>query len=289
VPGADGAGEVLAVGERVVRFRPGDKVMAYLYQTGFHGGTIPTPEADSTTVGAAVDGSFRKHGVFNQEGLVHMPTALSWEHGAALAATFVTAWSFLMGGARPLRFGDCVMVQGSGGLSIAALQLAVAAGAAVIATTSSDEKATALKQLGASHVINYKSDASWGATAKSLSPGGLGCTHVLDVIGSQASFRQSLDAVARGGEIGVAGFLGMSGNGNGSGGPTFLDTFFKACTVRAVIFGSRHQLEEVSAAVGARSIVPVVDQRVFELRELREAYQYLDDQRHFGKVVVKIT
>lgn len=289
MPGVDGVGEVLAVGERVVRFRPGDKVMTYLYQTGFHGGKFPVPEDNSTTIGGALDGSFREHGVFNQEGLVHMPATLSWEQGAGLASTFVTAWNALMGGARPLRVGDCVLVQGSGGLSIAALQLAVATGAVVIATTSSDDKAAALKQLGASHVINYKRDAAWGATAKKLSPGGQGCSHVINVVGSQDSFRQSLEGVARGGEIVVVGNLEASGAGSGSGGPTFLDTIFKLCTVRGILLGSRHQLEEVSAAVLARGIVPVIDPRVFELRELREAYQYLEDQRHFGKVVVRIS
>ncbi|KAH8895007.1 NAD(P)-binding protein [Thozetella sp. PMI_491] len=285
VPGADGVGEVLAVGERVVRFRPGDKVMAYLFQTGYYGGASPALEADSTSLGAAVDGTFREHGVFDQEGLVHMPAALSWEQGAAIMGAYATAWNCLTGGAHPLRVGDCVLVQGSGGVSVAALQLAVAAGAIVIATTSSDDKAAMLKQLGASHVINYKRETAWGAAAKKLSPGGLGCAHVIDIVGTPDSFRQSLDAVARGGEIDVVGFLEM---GFEEPGPSLFETLLRACTVRGIMLGSRQQLEEVNAALAAGGIVPVVDRRVFELRELREAYQYMTDQRHFGKVVVNI-
>ncbi|KAM0255131.1 hypothetical protein ACHAQJ_006054 [Trichoderma viride] len=286
VPGSDGAGEVIAVGRSVLRFQPGDKVVVFTYQSGYFG-SQPGPEAFASDVGTVINGTFRQHGVFSQEGLVQMPGSLTFEEGAALNTAFVTAWATLMGGIRPLRVGDSILVQGTGGVSVASLQIAVAAGATVVATTSSSEKAELLKKLGASHVINYREDREWGATAKKLSPGGQGFSKVIEISGGE-SCKQSFEALARGGEIVVIGFIGSAKDGEQNGGVTLVDTILKTANIRGVQGGSRQLFEEVNQVIESRAIKPAVDPRVFELRDLKDAYQYLWDQKHFGKVVVKI-
>lgn len=183
-----------------------------------------------------------------------------------------------------MRVGDAVLVQGTGGVSVAALQIAVAAGATVVAMTSSPEKAELLKKLEASHVINYREDREWGATAKKLSPRGQGFSKV---IGGE-SCKQSFEALDRGGEIVVIGFVGSAKDGEQNGGVAFFDTILRAANIRGVQGGSRQLLEEVSQVIESRVIKPAVDPRVFEPGDLKDVYQYLWDQKHFGKVVVKI-
>ena len=286
-PGSDGAGEVIHVGERVTRFQPGDKVLAFLFQTDYFSNMPLTPTALQSSIGGAVDGTFREYGIFDQQGLVRMPSTLTYEQGATLGGAYLTAWNVLTGGARAIRTGDCVLVQGAGNVSIAVIQLDLAAGASAIATTSSQEKAAKLAELGATHVINYNQDKKWGTAAKNLSPGGLGCSHVVDVIGRADSFKESLEAVAAGGEIQVVGFLDTVTK-QGITGPTFLDTLLRNCTVRGIASGSRQQFEEVLRAVELRKISPVIDRRLIYLSDLKAGYQYLNDKQHFGKVIVKI-
>jgi NADPH:quinone reductase-like Zn-dependent oxidoreductase len=135
-------------------------------------------------VGGVIDGSLRQYGTFNEEGLVHMPSNLNYLEGATLVCAGLTAWNGAYGlESRALKPGDYVLTQGTGGVSIFALQFAKAAGAKVIATTSSKAKAEMLKKLGADHVINYKEDANWGETAKKLTKGGEGVDHILEVGG----------------------------------------------------------------------------------------------------------
>lgn len=287
VPGGDGAGEVVAVGKRVLRFKPGDKVYAFVWQTGYFAGWEPGPDCQDAALGSAVDGTFRQHGVFNEEGLLNMPPNLTYEEGAALNITFATVWNALMGGSRPLHVGDCVLTQGTGGVSIAALQIAIAAGATVIATTSSSRKESLLKKLGVHHVINYQQEPEWGTRAKVISPGGAGCNKVIEVGGGQTTFKESLAAVATGGEIAVVGFLAPAKEADEKG-PTFFDVLMRACSVRGVQGGSREHLEEVNRVVQAANIKPAIDQHIFHLSELKEAYQYLSDGAHFGKVIVKV-
>ncbi|KAJ4204151.1 hypothetical protein NW759_014988 [Fusarium solani] len=286
VPGADGAGEVIAIGSRVSRFQPGQKVIPFGYQSGYFGGNVSSREAISTAIGGAEDGTFREHGVFDQQGLVHMPEHLSFEEGCSLMGAGLTAWNALMGGVQPMRVGDCVLAQGTGGVSLAAVQFAVAGGATVIATTSSEEKARKLKALGAHHVINYKEDSDWGSTAKKLSPRGVGCTHVIEV-GGPNTMRQSLDCIAPGGQIAVIGFLAGQGPVK-EGDPSMLEVLAKMCIIRGIEVGSRLQFEEMIRVMETVGIKPVLDERSFLLGELKDAYQYLSEQQHFGKVIVKI-
>ncbi|KAL8712921.1 MAG: hypothetical protein Q9220_002779 [cf. Caloplaca sp. 1 TL-2023] len=282
VPGSDGAGTVEAVGSRVTQFKPGDKVLS-LFNQGHTAGPINL-NILGTGLGGAMDGTLRQYGAFEEKGLVHMPATLDFKQGSTLSCAAVTAWNGLYGlESKALRPGDTVLTQGTGGVSIFALQFAKAAGARVIATTSSAAKADTLKKLGADHVINYKTDPDWGATAKSLSPHSLGVDHVLEV-GGPRTMAQSLKAIKPEGVISIIGFLaGMTKDQ-----PSFLDCLNNLCTVRGVMVGSRLQFEQMNEAIDASGIKPVVDEKVFGLEDLKSACQYMWEQKHFGKLVVKI-
>jgi len=176
-----------------------DKVVTLFNQAHLAGSV--NPAILQTGVGGAVDGTLREYGAFDEQGLVHMPSNLNFNEASTLSCAAVTAWNALYGlESRALKPGQTVLTQGTGGVSIFALQFAKAAGATVIATTSSQEKADILKKYGADHVINYKETPNWGETAKALSPDGLGIEHVVEV-GGPTTMAQSLKAVAIDGVI----------------------------------------------------------------------------------------
>jgi len=282
VPASDGAGTVAAVGSRVTRFQNGDRVMV-LFNQGHQAG-VPTPTIVGTTgVGGTVDGCLREYGAFSENGLVSVPEHLNFREAATLGCAGLTAWNALYGLTR-LTPGQTVLTQGTGGVSLFAIQFAKAAGATVISTTSSAKKAELLKKLGADHVLNYKEDANWGETAKKLTSGGLGVQHVIEV-GGPNTMAQSLKAVAMEGVITIIGFLGGQ---KGEKQPGFLECLTTHCVVRGILVGSRLQLEEMSRAIEANKIRPVVDEKVFKLEQAKEAYQYMWDQKHFGKVTIEI-
>ncbi|KAF7947585.1 hypothetical protein EAE96_008669 [Botrytis aclada] len=281
IPGSDGAGEVLAVGSKVTRFTPGAKVLTLFSQTHY-GGSLDQSSIQSG-LGGAMDGTLRQHGIFNENGLVDMPSSLSYLEGATLPCAAVTAWNALYG-LKPLKPSDVVLTQGTGGVSIFAVQFAKAAGATVIATTSSESKASTLKKLGADHVINYKTTPEWGAHAKSLTPKSAGVSHILEV-GGPTTMAQSLKAIKIDGVISIIGFVGGQSKEKE---PGFLDCLTNVCTVRGLLVGSREMFEDMNAAIDANGIKPVVDEKVFGLDELKEAYQYMWDQKHFGKLAIKI-
>ncbi|MCJ1316180.1 hypothetical protein MMC15_001500 [Xylographa vitiligo] len=282
VPGSDGAGTVEAVGSGVTRFKKGDKVLT-LFNQGHLAGSL-TPANVATGVGGMVDGTLRQYGAYDEQGLVAMPETLDFQQGSTLTCAAVTAWNALYGlESSSLKPGDTVLTQGTGGVSIFGLQFAKAAGARVIATTSSDAKAEILKKLGADHIINYKTDENWGETAKKLTPGGLGVDHIIEV-GGPKTIKQSFNAVKIDGVITVIGFLA----GQTKDEPSFLEVLQATCVVRGALVGSRDQFEKMNKAIDANGIKPVVDKKVFGLEELKEAYQYMWDQKHFGKLTVKI-
>lgn len=211
-----------------------------------------------------------------------MPQNLTYREAATLPCSALTAWNALHG-FRTLGPGDYVLAQGTGGVSSFAILLALKAGAVVIATTSSDEKARRLREMGVQHVLNYRKDPNWGETARKLTRGELGCQRVIEVAGAQ-TIKQSFECVARGGEIDVIGFL--TGQGHGKDAPTFLEPLLWACTVRGIEVGNWIQFEELIRAIEAYDIRPVVDGRVFRFGELPQAYKYVWDQKHSGKVVL---
>ena len=283
VPGSDGAGTIIGVGDQVTRFKTGDKVCTTLNQDHLSGSL--TPQAAQTSLGGSLDGTFRQYGVFDEAGLVSVPHNLSFREASTLPCAAVTAWNVLYGLAgKALKPGDTVLTLGSGGVSLFAIQLAVAAGARVISTTSSGEKAEKLKALGATDTINYKQDETWGQTAKSLTPGGEGVDLVVEV-GGATTLSQSLAAVKMDGVVAIAGSIGSEIAALGD--PGMLRAWAKTCVVRGIAVGSRTQFEELNRAVVANKIKPVIDGKTFKLEQLKEAYQYMLGQKNFGKVVVE--
>lgn len=282
VPGSDGAGTVEAVGARVTRFKVGDKV-ATLFNQAHIAGSLDQKSV-ATGLGGVLDGTLRQYGAFDEQGLVLMPSNLNFLEASTLSCAALTAWNGLYGlESRALKPGDVVLTQGTGGVSIFAVQFAKAAGATVIATTSSSAKADTLKKLGADHVINYKDEPNWGEKAKSLTPLQAGVTHILEV-GGPTTMAQSLKAIKIDGVISIIGFLG----GMQKDQPTFLDCLMNICTVRGVLVGSRLQFEDMNRAIEVNNIRPVVDKKVFKLKEAKEAYQHMWDQKHFGKLCIQI-
>jgi NADPH:quinone reductase-like Zn-dependent oxidoreductase len=279
---SDGAGEVVEVGSRVSRFALGDKVLTTFHQGHIYG--VPDAQMLFDTLGGAVDGPLTQYGIYNEQNIVRMPQGLNYLEGSTLCQSGITAWNSLYGlKDKALKAGDWVLVQGSGGVSIFGLQFAKAAGAKVIATTSSPEKAEKLKQLGADHVINYKEDPNWGETAKKLTPGGEGVHHVIEVGGPQ-TVAQSFKAVRTYGNIAIVGFLA----GYDAPNQSWLDPLNYGCSVFGVLVGSREQFEDMNRAIEANNIRPVVDKKVFKLEEAREAYDLLASQNVFGKLCIQI-
>jgi NADPH:quinone reductase-like Zn-dependent oxidoreductase len=286
VPGSDGAGIVLAIGKHVTRFKPGDKVVTIINQS-FLAGSMTTQTLDSG-LGAGLDGTFRTIGAFSEEGLVAMPDVLTFTEAATLSCAGITAWNALFGLlGKQVTAGDWVLTQGTGGVSLFAVQLAKAVGARVIATTSSNEKASILKKLGADHIINYRETPKWGAIAKSLT-GGVGVDHVVEVAGP-ATLKQSVESVRIDGTITVVGFVGGTEGGQQEV-PTLLDAWLRNFTARGIWTGSRQHMEEMCRAIKANpdKLRPVVDSRIFKLHQLKEAFEYLKQGKHQGKVCIEI-
>ncbi|KAL4756219.1 zinc-dependent alcohol dehydrogenase family protein [Aspergillus foveolatus] len=291
-PSSDGAGEVLQIGSSVTSFRPGEKIVTHL--TVHQDDNEPATFTDiAAGLGHSAHGTLRKYAVFHESSLVKMPSTLGFREAATLTCSGLTAWNALFGpglaSARTREFtnaleGKYVLLQGSGGVSVAALQFALAAGASVIATTSSDLKAKRLSSLGAHHVINYKTTPNWGEVAKSLTPNNRGVDIVVD-IGGHSTVTQSLEAVKADGLVALTGLLGASENVQV---PSIMDGLTYLCTTRGFLLGTREQFREMNALIDEKLIKPVVDERVFGFTEIREAYEYLEQQRHFSKVVIDV-
>ncbi|KAM0330563.1 hypothetical protein ACHAQA_003510 [Verticillium albo-atrum] len=283
IPGSDGSGSILAVGSKVTKFAVGDRVCTHFAQ--LHQANPISPEALSSNLGGAIDGTLRRHAVFPESGVVPAPPSLTTIEASTLTVAPLTAWNAFYGlQSKALKSGDWVLTQGTGGVSLSAIQLAVAAGATVVATTSSDQKAEALKKLGAAHVVNYKNTSNWGEAARALTPNGAGFDHIIEV-GGESSVVQSLKAIRLEGVITFVGSLTMP---EGDKDASLLQTLIKLCTVRGILVGSRQQFEEMNRAIEAAKIKPVVDPKTFAFEDLLEAYQYQLERKHFGKVVVTL-
>ncbi|KAL2139660.1 hypothetical protein VTI28DRAFT_4885 [Corynascus sepedonium] len=279
VAGSDGAGEIVAVGSRVTKWKPGDRVVT-LFNQGHQSGPIDEA-ATRTGLGGCIDGTLRQYGAFDQDGLARMPANLDFVEAATLSCAALTSWNALYG-LRRLAKGETVLVQGTGGVSLFALQFAKAAGATVIATTSSAEKAKILKKLGADHVINYREDPNWGETARKLSSGGAGVDHVIEV-GGEGTMTQSLRSIKYEGIISIIGMLGGMQPKD-----SIMEALARICVIRGVYVGSKAQLEEMVETIEKHDIHPVVDNKVFTLDETKDALEYLMNQKHFGKIGIKI-
>jgi NADPH:quinone reductase-like Zn-dependent oxidoreductase len=277
VPLSDGAGEVAEIGPGVTRVKPGDRVAGIFMQTWL-GGEIE-PEYAASSLGGAIHGVLADYVVFSQDGLVRLPEHLSFEEGATLPCAAVTAWNSLYGG-RPLRVGETVLVLGTGGVSIFALQLAHAAGARVIATSSSDGKIAQAKALGASDGVNYREHPEWQDQVLKLT-GGRGVDHVLEVGGS-STLPRSIAAARLGGQVHQ---IGVRAGTGGEIDPSV--AMRKGLILRGIYVGSREMFEAMNRAIALHRISPVID-RVFGFEEAKDAYRHLESQAHVGKVVIRV-
>ena len=276
IPCSDGAGEVVEVGEGVTRANPGDRV-AGIYMQTWISGELNESKAKSA-LGGAIDGVLAEYVLFHQDGLVHIPEHLSYEEAATLPCAAVTAWNGLItsGG---LKLGDTVLVMGTGGVSIFALQFAKISGARVIATSSSDEKLERVKQLGASDGINYKSVPDWDKKVWELTKK-VGVDHVVEV-GGAGTLAKSLRAVRMGGHISLIGVLSGAGEANP------LPAVMKNIRIQGIYVGSRDMFEAMNIAISLHQLHPVID-RVFPFEEAKEAFLYMESGAHFGKVVIRL-
>lgn len=276
IPMSDGAGVVEAVGEGVTGFTPGDRVVSHFFP-GWISGEPYLPDF-ATTPGDGVDGYAREQVTVPEPYFTHAPRGWSHEEAATITTAGLTAWRALIvnGG---LKAGDTVLVLGTGGVSIAALQLARAMGATVIATSSSDEKRARLQALGAAHTINYKTHPDWGTLAKDWT-GGRGVDHVVEV-GGPGTLPQSIEAVRVGGHISLIGVLtGRSGDV-----PTGL-LMRKQARLHGLIVGNRTQQQDYVRALEATGIRPVIDSS-FALEKIAEAFRHEESGRHFGKICLR--
>ena len=273
VPLSDGAGEVAEVGAEVTRVKPGDRVAGIFMQSWIGGEISPTDGASA--LGGAAPGVLAEYRLFDEQGLVHLPEHLSFEEGATLPCAGVTAWNALFG-FRPLQPGETVLVLGTGGVSIFALQFARAAGARVIATSSSDAKLARAEELGASDGINYREFPEWQDRVRELT-GGRGVDHVVEV-GGGGTLPRSLKSVRLGGCVHLIGVLTQ-----GEINPRPI----MQCIVRGIYVGSRQMFEAMSMAIAHHKLRPVID-RVFPFEAAQDAYRHLQSQTHLGKVVIRI-
>jgi NADPH:quinone reductase-like Zn-dependent oxidoreductase len=275
VPLSDGAGEVASVGPDVTRAAVGDRV-AGLFMQAWLGGEIEPYHVGSSR-GGAIDGVLAEYVIFDQDGVIPIPSHLSFEEGATLPCAGVTAWNALYGG-RPLRVGETVLVLGTGGVSIFALQFAHAAGARVIATSSSDAKLTRVREFGANEGINYKQYPDWHERVLALT-GGKGADHVVEV-GGAGTLPRSVEAARPGGQVHLIGVLTK-----GEIDPTPI--LRRNILLRGIYVGSRQMFEAMNAAIALHRTRPVID-RVFGFGDAREAYHYMALGQHVGKVVIQI-
>lgn len=276
VPLSDGAGEISEVGAGVTRVKVGDRVAPSFFPHWLSG--APTP-AKLAALGSPYDGCASDYLKVSAEGVTLSPKNLTDEEVACLPCAALTAWRGLVVEGK-LKAGDTVLVLGTGGVSVFALQFAKAAGARVIVTSSSDEKLERAKALGADDLINYKKTPNWSAEARKLT-GGQGVDHVIEVGGAD-TFPQSISAIRLGGHIAVIGLLsGMTKDLNVAA------IFSQNAKISGVTVGSRAMVEDMFRAIEQNDIHPVIDKR-FKLEEAADAFRLMQGASHFGKIVLNI-
>ena len=285
--GSDAAGEVVAVGSAVTRFKPGERVCSLFFQEWLDGEIQPL--TGKSALGGTIDGVFATERVLPEIGLIHAPAHLSFEEVATLPCAALTAWNALVEQGH-LRAGQTVLVQGTGGVSLFALQFAKMHGATVILTSSSDEKLDRGRRLGADHAINYKSTPDWDKAAKDLT-NNIGVDHVVEV-GGQGTITKSLSAVRPAGHVHVIGVLSGTGAGAGPGreAPGGIDVrsiLTKSVHLNGIYVGSRAMFERMNAAIAANKLKPVID-RVFPFANFRSAFEHIQNGSHFGKIVLSL-
>jgi NADPH:quinone reductase-like Zn-dependent oxidoreductase len=276
VPASDGAGEVVETGPGVTRVKNGDRV-AGIFMQGWLGGEV-FPAAAGTALGGALDGMLAEYVVLHQEGVVLIPRHLSYAEAAALPCAGVTAWNALTSWS--LQPGISVLVQGTGGVSIFALQFAKLAGARVLATSKSDEKLQKAAGLGASGLINYQTTPNWDREVTNLTDG-IGVDHIIEV-GGPGTLARSMNAVRVGGRISL---IGLLSGPEGAVNP--MPILGKQIQIQGIFVGSRDMFEAMNRAMALHQLRPVID-RMFAFEEAREALRYMESGAHFGKIVIRV-
>jgi NADPH:quinone reductase-like Zn-dependent oxidoreductase len=276
IPCSDGAGEVVGVGSAVTRFRPGDGVIPTFFQTWIDG----VPPKGRAALGAPLDGTLAEFVSLHEDGWVAIPGSLSFEQAATLPCAGPTAWNALMRAGTPIKPGDTVLCLGTGGVSMFALQIARAAGARVIVTSSSDEKIERARQLGAADGVNYKQHVDWEKEVLRLT-GGRGVDCVIEN-GGIGTLARSFECVGWGGKVALIGVLaGRNGNANPH------DLMFKSASLQGIGVGSRASLEQLIQAIEINGIQPVID-RVFAFDQAPDAFTFQATGSYFGKIVIKL-
>ncbi|KAF7775726.1 hypothetical protein Agabi119p4_4119 [Agaricus bisporus var. burnettii] len=280
VPCSDMAGEVLALGEGVLDFKVGDRVCANFSTDHLYGD--PTPDIIKSSLGGQSHGVLTQYRTFPAHSLVKFPEHFSYEEASTLPCAALTAYNALNGPV-PIKAGDTVLILGTGGVSIFGLQFAVAAGATVIATSSSDEKLQNAADLGATHLINYKKYPDWDKEVLKIT-NGVGVDHILEV-GGLGTLPRSMNAVRVAGQLHAIGIVSE----DKSDANPIIPIIFKAITLRGILIGSVAQFKDMNRLISANPTKtrPVIS-KIFSLEEAREAYAYLESQKHVGKVVIKV-
>ena len=283
IPCSDGAGEIVAIGEGVTRVQVGDRVCGIFMQRWLDGPL--TAEKSKAALGGDVDGMLSEYVLLDHEGVVRFPEHLTYEEAATLPCAGVTAWNALHHAGdptRPTRPDETVLIQGTGGVSLFALQFAKLLGAKVIGTSSSDEKLARATELGLTEGCNYKQRPDWSKWATEITAGE-GVDRIIEVGGAN-TFGQSLRAARVGGLIAQIGVL--------SGGSTteplnLTPLLHKQLRVHGIYVGSRAMFEQMNAAIAAANLHPVID-HVFDFDQTQQAFQHMQSASHFGKIVIRI-
>lgn len=278
IPVSDAAAQIVAVGGRVSDRAVGERVMPVFAQ-GWDAGA-PTRALLKRTLGGPLDGMLREFAAVPARDVVSVPEHLTDEEASTLPCAALTAWSALMVHTQT-NPGDTILVQGSGGVSLFALQFAKTLGARVIAISSSDEKMAKLLSLGADETINYKREPQWGDRAREMT-GGKGVDHVIEVAGAE-TFAQSLRATRPAGTISVIGMLsGFRADIN------LNSILMNQIRLQGVFIGHKAAFESMNRAIAFRRLRPVVG-RVFGFDEASKAFEHLTSRQHFGKVCVRVS
>ncbi|MCC6708795.1 MAG: NAD(P)-dependent alcohol dehydrogenase [Gammaproteobacteria bacterium] len=276
VPCSDGAGDVVAVGAGVTRFKVGDKVAGTFFQRWVSGNV--SPAVMESALGGRQQGMLAEHVILSEEGAVAIPAGWSYAQASTLPCAALTAWHALVTKGR-VRAGETVLVLGTGGVSLFALQIAKMHGARVILTSSSDDKLARARAMGADETINYRQFSDWEQRVLELT-GGLGVDHVVEV-GGAGTFEKSCASARFGGNVWLIGVLtGFESTINP------ISVLFKSLSVQGIYVGSRDMFDAMNAAFSANELKPVID-REFAFAEAPAAFHYMQAAGHFGKIIVE--
>ncbi|HEY6412624.1 MAG TPA: NAD(P)-dependent alcohol dehydrogenase [Edaphobacter sp.] len=283
IPCSDGAGEIVAIGEGVTRVAVGDRVCGIFMQRWLDGGL--TADKSKEALGGDVDGMLAEYVVLREDGVVRFPAHLTYEEAATLPCAGVTAWNALHHGgdpARPVKAGETVLIQGTGGVSIFALQLASLLGVRVIGTSSSKEKLARAHSMGLAAGCNYRERPDWSKWVVETTEG-VGVDRIIEV-GGAGTLGQSLRAAGVGAMIAQ---IGVLSGGAVTDALALMPILHKQLRVQGIYVGSRAMFEEMNAAITKATLRPLVD-RVFALGQAREAFEHMESGSHFGKIVIRI-